>query len=300
VDSSPYRTLADILKDPGILEPPGVVVPRIAWRGRVTLLAAREKDGKSTFAGASAAAVTRGETFLDGVALQGTVVLAGLEEHPTEIATRLVDFNADPGEVYIATHIESNPVAELEEVVARIKPVLVIVDTLAAIAEGKLEDGSAKAWQPLMTALTRLARELNCAVLIIHHARKSDGAYRDSTAIGANVDCIIEMRADERDTTVRHLKAKGRFQVTDCAIRYTESGYELLEAVVPEVAIRNAIKSFVQEHPGCSLNQLRKGIHVGSTKARGEIASALVAEGVLLEQKGPRDARIFYLAKSPS
>jgi len=292
---SPYRTLEEILADPGILEPPEEVVPRLAWRGRVTLLAAREKDGKSTIAGAAAAAVTCGTSFLDGIALHGEVVIAGLEEHPNEIATRLVTFHAEPSMVHIATYIESDPVSELERAVVRLLPALVIVDTLSAIAEGKLEDGSAKAWQPLMAALTRLARDFDCAVLIIHHARKSDGAYRDSSAIGANVDCIIEMRSDERDTNARHLKAKARFHVPDCTIRYDGTSYEMAETAEPEEAIRSAILKHVNEHPGCSLNELRKGV-VKSNEATATIATALVSEGVLREERGSRNARLFFPA----
>lgn len=291
---SPYRTLAEILEDPKILEPPETVVPRLAWRGRVTLLAAREKDGKSTIAGAAAAAVTRGTPFLDGAALRGVVVLAGLEEHPSEIAKRLVAFGADSNGVHIATRIESNPLHELNDAVERIRPALVIVDTLSAMAEGKLEDGSAKAWQALMAALTRLARDFDCAVIIIHHSRKSDGAYRDSTAIGANVDCIIEMHPDERDPAARHLKARSRFSVPGCTIRYTGSGYELAEKVEPGVALRSAVMRYVSDNPGCSLNELRQGVHVGSYQARGAIAAELVAEGVLQEERGPRHARRFY------
>lgn len=296
-ERSPYRTLAEILEDPKILESPETVVPCLAWRGRVTLLAAREKDGKSTVAGAAAAAVTLGATFLDGVAHRGAVVLAGLEEHPSEIAKRLVVFGADPSMVHIATRIEINPLPELIEAVEQIRPVLVIVDTLSAMAEGKLEDGSAKAWQPLMTALTRLARDSDCAVLIIHHSRKSDGHYRDSTAIGANVDCIIEMHPAERDPNARHLKAKARFTVPDCTIRYNGSGYELAERETePGVSLRSAILGHVKEHPGCTLGELRKGVHVGSYTARQAMVADLVAEGVLREKKGRRGARRFYPA----
>jgi hypothetical protein len=292
---SPYRALAEYLADPTILEPPETVAPRLAWRGRVTLLAAREKDGKSTLAGASAAAVTRGATFLDGVALHGVVVIAGLEEHPGEIARRLVSFDANPSMVHIATYTEVNPVSELEMAVARIRPVLVIVDTLSAIAEGKLEDGSAKAWQPLMAALTKLARVFDCAVIIVHHARKSDGAYRDSTAIGAAVDCIIEMRSDERDPNARHLKARGRFPVPDCTIRYNGTGYEMAEIGEPTVTLRNSILEYVKVHPGCPLGELRDGV-VGSSAKVGSMVDELVSEGVLREEGGKRKARLFYPA----
>jgi AAA domain len=292
---SPYRTLAEILADPKILEPPETVVPRLAWRGRVTLLAAREKDGKSTLAGAAAAAVTCGTPFLDGIALHGVVVIAGLEEHPGEIARRLVGFKADPRMVHIATYTEVSPVIELEMAVGQIRPALVIVDTLSAIAEGKLEDGSAKAWQPLMAALTKLARGYDCAVIIVHHARKSDGAYRDSSAIGANVDCIIEMRSDERDPNARNLKARGRFPVPDCAIRYNGTGFEMADTAEPTVALRNSILEYVNKHPGCPLGKLRDGV-VGSSAKVGSVVDELVSEGVLREEKGERGARLFYPA----
>jgi hypothetical protein len=292
---SPYRTLAEILENPKILEPPETVVPRLAWRGRVTLLAAREKDGKSTLAGAAAAAVTRGATFLDGVALRGVVVLAGLEEHIGDIADRFVGFGADSSMVHIATRIQSDPLEELSEAVGRIRPALVIVDTLSAIAEGKLDDGSAKAWQPLMAALTKLARDFNCAVIIVHHARRSDGAYRDSSAIGANVDCIIEMRSDERDANARHLKAKARFTVPNCTIRFNGTGYEMAETAVPSVILRNSILEYVKAHPGCPLGELRDGV-VGSSTKVGSMADELVSEGALQEKKGQRASRLFYPA----
>lgn len=53
-------SLAEVLADPDAGKPPECVAPRIAWGGRVTLLAAREKAGKSTLASAIAAAVSSG------------------------------------------------------------------------------------------------------------------------------------------------------------------------------------------------------------------------------------------------
>ncbi len=78
------RTLADIARDPTALEPPTVVVPRLAWRGRVTMLAAREKDGKSTLATAAAAAASGGARWLGDPTLRGSVLWVGLEEHGQE------------------------------------------------------------------------------------------------------------------------------------------------------------------------------------------------------------------------
>jgi hypothetical protein len=57
-------TLAELLADPELLKPPPAIIPNVAFAGRLTLFAAREKAGKSTFIGAAAAAVSRGAPFL--------------------------------------------------------------------------------------------------------------------------------------------------------------------------------------------------------------------------------------------
>ena len=44
-----------------------------------------------------------------------------------------------------------------------------------------------------MRPLVRIARDTNCALVLLHHAGKSEGKYRDSTEIGAAVDVIVEM-----------------------------------------------------------------------------------------------------------
>ncbi len=50
---------------------------------------------------------------------------------------------------------------------------------------------------PIVQALTHYADESGAAQILVHHGRKSDGKYRDSSAIGAAVDVIIEMGASE-------------------------------------------------------------------------------------------------------
>ena len=54
-----YRSLAELLADPSLLQPPTIVADRFAWRGRVTLLAGREKSGKSTLSAFLVASVSR-------------------------------------------------------------------------------------------------------------------------------------------------------------------------------------------------------------------------------------------------
>ena len=87
-----WRLLSDVDSLEG--DGPPVVVRSLAWRGRVTLLHAREKAGKSTLMGAAAAAVTRAAAFLEAPTCAGPVVWFG-EEHPSDAKTRMEHWGAD-------------------------------------------------------------------------------------------------------------------------------------------------------------------------------------------------------------
>ena len=253
----PWRTLAEILTDPDALSPPRPVVPRLAWESRVTLLAAREKDGKSTLLTAAAAAVTRGAPFLDGTASIGTVLWVGVEEHPHDLAQRAVAFGADP-ERLVVLGLTEEPLEVLREAVEAIEPVLIGVDTLATWADRWVEDArSATSWTPVMAALTALARDTGAAVVLLHHARKSDGQYRDSSAIGAGVDVILEMSPHLEDPTMRTLKARGRWTMSGFAVRLAGDAYELAGG---ELSLDARVLLYIERTPGCSLRRLRDGI----------------------------------------
>jgi len=71
----------------------------------------------------------------------------------------------------------------------------------------------------------------------------------------------------------------------------------MAETVEPEEAIRSAVERYVKEHPGCTLGKLREGV-VGSSAKVGSVVDELVSEGVLREEKGSRNARLFYPAIS--
>jgi hypothetical protein len=255
---SPFSSLAEILEDPAALDPPKPVVPHLAWRGRLTLLAGREKDGKSTLASAAAAAVSRGGFFLEDSTLQGNVAYLALEEHLSDVAGRLHRFDADPERVFIAGHDLDRSSLDLERAMTKHKPMLVIVDTLAAFVGGDIEDaGSSAAWTPLMARFVRIAREHETAVVLLHHARKSDGTYRDSTAIGAAVDALIELRPDQDNSNVRRLKGRARFSIADTSIELAANGYRLAAG---ELSLETRVLAFVQAMPGCSSRALVKGV----------------------------------------
>lgn len=277
------RSLAEILRDPHALEPPSPTVPRLAWKGRVTLLAAREKCGKSTLASAGAAAVTRGGSFLGESCTEGSVLWCNLDrEHVADLTFRLQSFRAEPEGLFTVEHFEE-PKEDLATITEELRPRLIVVDTLSKLGElmGIHKPSSSAAWSPVMSCLTGLARDFDAAVLVLHHSRKSDGQYRDSSAIGAGVDVILEMSDDGQDETARHLRGRGRFSIRETSIRLAGTAYEVVGA---PVTLKERILAHVELHPGTIQRDLRDALG-GKSETLTEAVQGLIAGG-RLENRG--------------
>ncbi len=281
------RRLADILASPNALRPPEPVVPRIAWAGRVTLLAAREKLGKTTLAAAAAAAVSTGSPWLNERVTPGDVLWVGLEEHVSDMARRLFDFGADPDRVFIVERPPAD-LSALRAIVEETRPVLIVVDSLAEYARDLVTDPSSAAeWTRVMSPLVRIARDYEAALLLVHHARKSDGKYRDSSAIGAAVDMILEMEPG-REETARKFTASGRWAVPNLLLcfdgtQYTEVG-----------PLRDRVLQFVTSHPGSNRREVRSGVGARLTDVDAAL-DALVAEGAV-ENRGNGTAHAYFVS----
>lgn len=285
------RTLANIYAEPGALDPPPIVVPRLAWAGRVSLLAAREKGGKSTMLTAAAAAVSRGARWLGDATAPGAVLWIGLEEHVADLAGRMSHHNADPDHIHVVDSLTTaaDPRGAIAAIARELRPVLLVVDTLAALVERAAPDsGSAAAWTPIMSALARIARDTEAAVVLAHHARKSDGAYRDSSAIGAGVDAILEM-APGSDDGVRRLRVKARWRVPDYAVRLAGDSYELAAG---EVSLDARVLAYITTHPGCSVRDVRGGTE-GRAADIGAAVQRLLATGTVNDHPERRGSRLY-------
>ncbi len=92
--------LSDANLDSTPADGPPPLVRLIAHAGRVTLLHAREKVGKSTLVGAAVAAVTRGRPFLAAPTRAGDVLWVG-EEAASDVKARLAQWDADLERVYL-------------------------------------------------------------------------------------------------------------------------------------------------------------------------------------------------------
>lgn len=277
-DSSPLlRRLADLLADPNLLKPPTPVAPRFAWRGRSTLLASREKAGKTTLASFIAAQVSSGSPLFNEATIEnGAAVLwVILEGHLSETAYRLVNFGGQTDAIYILDRLPKG-LDTLTSAVLESKPALIVVDTLSSLVEGVISDHSndAAGWTKVMNGLGRIARDADAGLIVLHHARKTDGKYRDSSAIGAGVDMILEMFEVENDPTLRLFKPRGRWTVDPFGVRFDEiaMSYALSTGELP---LETRVLDFIRRTPGCSQNALRKAI-TGKREAVDAAVAALI------------------------
>lgn len=275
------RCLADVAEHPELLRAPEPIIPRLVWSERSTLLAAREKGGKSTMASAGTAAVSAGGWFLGEQCPQGRALWVLCEEHLGDLVPRLQGFGADFTRIYT---LEAAPdprdrFKELEAAASEVGPVVVVVDTLASFAEGLVKDpNSSSEYGVVVNRLTRLSRTTRAGVLLLAHARKSDGQYRDSSAIGAGVDVVLEM-AEGDEVDVRKLKAKARWSVQPYRVRLVGQAYELVDG---ELSLDTRITLYVQGNPRCGTTKIRN--HIGGRASDVDAAiQRLVSVGVLVD-----------------
>jgi hypothetical protein len=207
------QALAVLQRQPRLLQKPSVIVPNIAARGRVTLLAAREKAGKSTVMGYACAQVSRGGDLWGHPVEPSPVLWVGLEEFIGDPVRAFTKLKADKERVFIVSRLGGDRgFNQLRAEVEACRPALVVVDSLTAFARNSLEDeNSSVAATKLLQPLLEWTHEGNFALVLLHHAAKS-GSYRGSTAIGATVDMIVQLDFIKGCPEGRSFTPKGRFE----------------------------------------------------------------------------------------
>ena len=279
-----YRSLRELTEDPSLLKPPVPVLPKLAFKGRATLLAAREKHGKSTLLADGVVALSNGTAFLGEPCPQGITLWCG-EEHTGDVVRRFVDLGANPDMIYVLDlrAYGEDRIDVVCKAIAALRPVLVIIDTLISLTAGIVKDSSKDSQiTPIISRIAGLAARLDVACLLSHHSTKSGSGYHGSMAYGALVDCIIEMKApsDDPKSPTRHVTSNGRWRTDDFTLRFSSvtRTYTLSSAMTP---IDRAV-AFIRANPGCTKSQLEKDLGVrsaGLTRLRADLlASGIVRD----------------------
>ncbi len=288
------RSLAELLRDPQLTAPVEFVFPFLVAVGRLTLLVAREKLGKSTFARLVAAIVSSGRPYWGKQVSQGHVLWVVLEEALADVVTKLASFDPMPESVFITQPSTVNRFGQVREAVEKVKPRLVIIDTLASYAASEgYDENSSQNWTQALGQLRTLAEEHNFALLLLHHAKKTDGSYRGSTAIGAAVDQIVELHECDNSSTVREVKCMGRLDIPNYKIRFDKQlncyhfEGEMHESTseTKEIIAKRGMREFLQSCDTAGRTEITKAAGCRLEHAR-RYFDAMVADGEIVAVDG--------------
>jgi KaiC/GvpD/RAD55 family RecA-like ATPase len=205
-------------------EPVDWIAEGIVARGTLTLIAGREKEGKSLLAMAIAARAATGGGLLAGIDIRAArTLVVDAENGERELHRRLrssglAGEHADRIEVYETHgHDLRQHLDELEAVLASHKPDLLILDSWRSLWGGDENDAGEVA--RVLDPLRNLIRQHNAGAVLIHHMRKN-GGYRGSSAIGASVESVVELARVEDDPERR------RRRLRNTACRYEQEAEE--------------------------------------------------------------------------
>lgn len=190
---NPPYALRTLLDRPELTRAPAALIPGVAYSGRVTLLSAREKAGKSTLVGQGVAAFSRGGDFLNESLNRGRVLWYPIDEPAGDTVRRLHSYGADLDGVVIQT--ERPNAAEMREEIHASHANIVVIDTLGELWNGLIRSArDAEEVGPFLRPFVVAARESNTAMVLLHHTSKAGQEYRDSVQIGASVDIVLTLR----------------------------------------------------------------------------------------------------------
>lgn len=212
-------------------------VGHLAQDGALTIVCGAAGSGKSFLAIAACAAVQAGREFAGIHTTQGAAVYVDGEMGRRQMVERfrLIGLPHDAFTVMdaggLALHLP-DAVNALEEALRALGARFVVLDSLRRLAPGAKENESDD-MAPLVGRLARMARNLDAAVLLLHHSGHGDGhVARGSTAIVDQADAVFGYMVDRQDG-VRRLTCSprhgGKFRMG------REPGDRLFRAVPGEV-----------------------------------------------------------------
>ena len=276
----------------------------------LNLLVSTPDGGKSTLTRAMAMAVMEGNSFLSRASRRGPVWYGGFEEDPARTRQHFVKMGwtkSLPLHPFLEFPPDEDPYQWIESEILRVKPSLVIIDTLSDILpfEGGPEKEAGyvevrKKCRPLM----RLARDQSVCILACHHTRKGDGRNWRDMVMGSNayrsaVDTtlFIDLRDDDR----RILKASQRYKhdgqnMLDTILELDPANERIISggAVAVEKARELEQKAIdaVADHDGpMKRTDLTKTMGGNAEKARATLDSA-ARDGKLYSWKAGR--AVYY------
>ena len=195
-------------------EPVDWLVEGVVARGTLTMLAGREKEGKSLLSLGFGGCAAGGGGEVAGLACQSSrVLVVDAENGDREIHRRVRSLGLDAIaagrlEVFEARGFDlARDLDDLDDLLTDLYPDLLVLDSWRSLWSGEENDsGEVSA---VLDPLRGLIRERNVGAVLIHHMRKG-GGYRGSTAVGASVENILELARHDDDPDRRRRRLHNR------------------------------------------------------------------------------------------
>ncbi len=189
------------------------LIEGVAARGALTLLAGREKEGKSMIALAIGACVLSGGGSVAGLACRaGRVLIVDAENGESEAHRRVRALGLDSRHVENIEYVEPRgfdlrgDLRELDRLLERSRSDLCILDSFRTLWGG--EENSSGDVAGALDPLRALLRDRDVAGVLIHHLGRRGGEYRGSSAIGASVENLLELARVEGDPDRRRRRLR--------------------------------------------------------------------------------------------
>jgi len=204
--------LAELLAEP--VSDRQWIVDGLLLQGGFSLLCGKPKAGKSSLSRCLALAVARGDSFLERKVEQGPVLLLALEDHRVMLQENFKKLGST-GNEEILIHVGSlpgNPIRQLELLIERHHPVLVIIDTIFRFTRC-FDVNSYTAVIESLTPISEVARKYDVHVMAVHHAGKSErsdslDSVLGSVAVHGSMDCTMLL---SRKPEFRVLESQQRY-----------------------------------------------------------------------------------------
>lgn len=291
------RWFGDDFLERELVHPPQLVGP-LVFRGAATILAGQPGVGKSLLATAIAKAVANGDPSLAGMPVTpGLVVIVDAEngEFLLHARAKMAGLPTDRVRIGIPDGFDlrsSEAVAELESFVTEHQAALVVLDSLPSLAPG-LKENDAHEVTPVIDRVRRLAHSTGAGVLLLHHTRKSDDAYRGGTAIPGAAEVLALLRRDPNTTDRCHRVLDWSFERGGKMRLGPEPDPVHFRMVVQDDALR--IESSDAPQATQEVSERRERLRLAAVAAVGEHgpmnqASLLVAIGTSKDDKTGRKA----------
>lgn len=251
---------------------PEWVIDDLLNRGGTSLLVAKQKVGKSTFAANIAVAVAAGLPFLGHKTHQGTVHIYSLEVHRAFIREQYRKLIAAYGltsapdiMIHASTRIFDNALETIADIIMEQKPCLVILDPLAKVLDKLVDSNSYLEVYRAMRPVIQLAEESNTHILCIHHSNKgmSEGtdSVMGSVGFAASVDLTMMLRRD-REANIRTLDIEARLLPESDTIAFDFDDNRMVEELgsrdtVIKLGAEQRLLAHIGANPGISMAELK-------------------------------------------